>query len=293
MNFGKSIRLYLQDGTVSGLKFGEVVNQTIQSVSCPRKRLGELAKVPEAQRPGVYFLFEKLEGKQKPVVYIGEAENVFIRLQDHLKKKDFWNEVVFFVSKDDNLTKAHVKFLESRILEMAQSADRYELENSQASKASVLPRADEDAMQEFALYLKLLLGVLGYKGLEPLIPEQKPLAVTTNSAEKPEQQVLYCNTNGVKAQAIQTDEGFVVLKGSEARITEKESLTEVNQEHRRQLVDDALLNTNDGKYIFQKDVLFSSPSAAAAIVAGANRNGLRSWKNEAGKSLKEMEAERV
>ena len=56
MNFGKSIRLYLQDGTVSGLKFGEVVNQTIQSVSCPRKRLGELAKVLEAQKPGVSFL---------------------------------------------------------------------------------------------------------------------------------------------------------------------------------------------------------------------------------------------
>jgi len=293
MNFGKSIRLYLQDGTVSGLKFGEVVNQTIQSVSCPRKRLGELAKVPEAQRPGVYFLFEKLEGKQKPVVYIGEAENVFIRLQDHLKKKDFWNEVVFFVSKDDNLTKAHVKFLESRILEMAQSADRYDLENSQASKAAVLPRADQDAMQEFALYLKLLLGVLGYKVLEPLIPEQKPLAATTYSTEKPEQQVLYCHTNGVKAQAIQTDEGFVVLKGSEAKLEESNSIGEPYKLQREQLLEAGRLIADGTIYRFNKDVLFSSPSAAATVVAGANRNGLRSWKNEAGKSLKEMEAERV
>lgn len=293
MSFGKSIRLYLQDGTVSGLKFGEVVNQTIQSISCSRKRIGELAEVPEAQKPGVYFLFERTEGKQKPMAYIGEAENVFVRLQDHLKKKDFWNEVVFFVSKDDNLTKSHVKYLESRILELAQDVDRFDLDNSQASKAPVLPRADQDAMKEFAQYLKLLLGVLGYKLLEPLIPETRPGQDQNQKPELPISQLLYFQTKGIEAQAMQTDEGFVVLKGSKAAADEAESMGLTYSNIREQLVEDGRLKMEGKLYTFQKDVLFSSPSAAATVIAGANRNGPRSWKNAEGKNLNEMEAERV
>src|SRR5262245_44807612 len=112
--FGKSIRIYLKDGTVTGMKFGEVVNQTIQSIFCPRLRISELAGYTESKRPGVYFLLGKDDETNEPKAYIGEAENVYDRLQHHIANKEFWNEVIFFVSKDENLTKAHVKYLESR-----------------------------------------------------------------------------------------------------------------------------------------------------------------------------------
>jgi hypothetical protein len=102
--FGKSIRIYLKDGTVTGIKFGEVVNQTIQSISCPRSRIIELTTYPEAKRPGLYFLFGIDDDSISFKAYIGEAENVYDRLQQHLAGKDFWSEVIFFVSKDENLT---------------------------------------------------------------------------------------------------------------------------------------------------------------------------------------------
>src|SRR5574337_936044 len=114
MAFGKSIRIYLKDGSVTGIKFGEVVNQTIQSISCPRFRIAELKGNDEVNRPGVYFLFGLDENSNEPKAYIGEAENVYDRIQDHIAKKEFWNEAIFFVSKDSNLTKSHVKYLESR-----------------------------------------------------------------------------------------------------------------------------------------------------------------------------------
>ncbi|WP_199538231.1 GIY-YIG nuclease family protein [Emticicia sp. C21] len=120
MGLGRSIRIYLKDGNVSGIKLAEVVNHTIQAISCPRNKLSELNKdfTKEANRPGVYFLLGD-DGTIKSKVYIGEAENVWERLKNHDTLKDFWNEVVLFTSKDENLTKAHVKYLESKLLGIA------------------------------------------------------------------------------------------------------------------------------------------------------------------------------
>ena len=42
--------------------------------------------------------------------------------------------------------------------------------------------------------------------------------------------------------------------------------------------------------LFNRDVEFSSPSAAAAVVHGGHANGLIAWKNKTGKTLKEIES---
>jgi hypothetical protein len=112
MPLGISIRVYLADGTVTGIRHAEVVNWTGQALSCPRLRIAELGEWDEARRPGVYLLFGTDDTSDRPAVYIGEAENVFDRLQSHLSQKDFWTEIVLFSNKDENLTKAHVRYLE-------------------------------------------------------------------------------------------------------------------------------------------------------------------------------------
>ena len=122
--YGRTIRIYLADGSPTGIKHAELVNWTGQAIVCPRGRVGELAKWPESQRPGVYILFGEDEQATKPMAYVGEAENVLVRLQSHVKGKDFWDQVVLFTSKDENLTKAHVKYLESRMVELARDAAR-------------------------------------------------------------------------------------------------------------------------------------------------------------------------
>lgn len=298
--FGKSVRLYLKDGTVTGIRFGEVVNNTIQSISCPRVRIGELAGYPESKRPGVYFLFglDEESGEQK--VYIGEAENVYERLQNHIANKDFWTELVFFVSKDENLTKSHVKYLESRLIQTARSTNRYILDNTNQSQLASLPMADKDAMEEFLTFLRLLLGVLGHKLLEELTapsakkdePTNNVLAEASTPYIKSDPELIL-SVLDIKSKAIQTDEGIVVLKGSEAAPNHTNSLSFGYREIRERLINNRTMQLVGGKYIFQEDHLFDSPSQAAAIIVGYSINGLATWKNRSGKSLKEIEREKI
>lgn len=302
MAFGKSIRIYLKDGTVTGIKIGEIVNQTIQAVSCPRNRVAELATYPEAKRPGIYFLFGSDEETNEPKAYIGEAENVYDRLQDHLAKKDFWGEVIFFVSKDENLTKSHVKYLESRNIQIAFSIKRYIIENLNQSQLSSLPPADRDAMEEFLIYVKLLLGVLGHKLLEELTvspikqkPQENNLPSSQSEKNEPTDpnkiEELYLNIGTVKALAYNTDEGIVVKAGSEASTNPAPSLSSGYLALRDRLINNGTLKLEGNKYIFQTNYLFATASPAAAIIVGYPVNGREHWKDKLGRSLKFLESQ--
>lgn len=302
MQFGKSIRIFLKDGTVTGIKFGEVVNQTIQSISCPRLSIAELNKYPESKRPGVYFLFGQDEDTNEPKAYIGEAENVYERLQSHISNKDFWNEVVFFVSKDDNLTKSHVKYLESRLIQTALLIRRYKVENFNQPQLASLPMADRDAMEEFLTYIKLLIGVLGHKILEEIIKADKKIVETitiSDPIQNPENESLskplelYLSMSGLKAKSVQTNEGIVVLKGSEAAKEHMNSLGFAYREIRERLVQNLQLKLIGDKLVFQDDILFDSPSAAAASILGYATNGRINWKDQNGKTLKEIEESKM
>ncbi len=300
--FGKSIRIYLKDGSVTGIKFGEVVNQTIQSVSCPRKRISELSSYSESQRPGVYLLIGIDDDTANMKAYIGEAENVYERLQNHAINKDFWSEVIFFVSKDENLTKAHVKYLESRIVQIANKTQRYKIENGNIPQASSLPPADRDAMEEFLTYIRLLIGILGHKLLEDIVGSkiitmpiesamaqgEKDILATSNSNIE-----LFFNAKGLTAKGLLTDEGLVVIEKSEASISQTDKIQISYKELRESLINDGTLVPFENKYIFQKNQLFYSPSAAACVIAGTSRNGRDDWKDKDGFSINEIEKRKL
>ncbi|WP_026769113.1 GIY-YIG nuclease family protein [Asinibacterium sp. OR53] len=300
--FGKNIRIYLKDGTVTGIKFGEVVNHTIQAVSFPRSRASEIGNYAEARKPGVYFLLGIDEDTNEPMVYIGEAENVFDRLQNHIANKDFWNEVIFFVGKDENLTKSHVKYLESRLINIAFSTKRYKVGNSNQPQQSSLPMADRDAMEEFLTFMRLLLGVFGHKLMEDVTPQSKKQlmeSLASPSVITKPQQVndgyleLSLSVSGLKASAIQTDEGIVVLKGSEAAKEPTNGLQAGYAALRDRLIKNGVLVLIGSKYIFQSDHLFDAASPAAAVIVGYNINGRHNWRDINGKSLKEIEKEKL
>jgi hypothetical protein len=301
--FPKSVKIFLNDGTVTGIKSGEIVNNTIQSITCPRILISELKdsnEYPEAHKPGVYFLFGTNEETNEPTAYIGEAENVFERLKTHINdtKKDFFNEVIFFGGKDENITKAHVGYLESRLVDIAKSTARgYKIDNTQTPKPKSLPKAEIAAMEEFLTHIKLLLGALGHKLLEEV---KKPLIATI--AQENNQTVatssnleLFLSAKGVNARALQTNEGMVVLEGSEAALKVTSSFQPWHSLYRDNLIKNGILKLDPSgdKYIFQRDELFKSASPAAAIVLGNSANGLTSWKDNSGKTLKDIEAERM
>lgn len=210
--------------------------------------------------------------------------------------------MIFFVSKDENLTKSHVKYLESRLIQIALSVKRYKIENYNQSQLSSLPAADRDAMEEFLLYIKLLIGVLGHKLLEEITIVNKkkeeiiPLTATTTAnkiIETTSNLELTLSIAGLKAKALQTDEGIVVLEGSEAAKDYTNSLSLGYGDIREKLINNGDLILDGNKYIFKKNVLFDTASPAAAIVVGYNINGPLTWKDKTGKTLKEIERERL
>lgn len=301
MGLGKSIRIYLKDGNVTGIKLAEVVNWTIHGVSCPRNKVSDLSFDEQNKKPGVYFLLGIDDQTNKPKVYIGEAENVYKRLQKHVSEKDFWNDVIFFTSKDENLTKSHVKYLESRLLEVAIDADRYVVDNPNSSNASALPLPDQDAMEEFILNIKLLIGVLGHKLLERVT---SPTTVVTDvqlTATTENYQVvntsgnleLFLSSKGLKASALQTNEGLVVLEGSDVAESITKNLQNGYKDLREDLISNNIIKSENDKLTFVKNHLFSSPSAAAAIIVGYSINGRNTWKNAQGKTLKDIEKEKI
>lgn len=301
MSLGKSVRIYLKEGNVSGIKLGEVVNHTIQALSCPRNKISDLNKYfsKEINRPGVYFLIGEDENNLN-TVYIGEAENVWERLKNHDTKKDFWSEVILFSSKDENLTKSHVKYLESRLINVAQIADRYKIENSNSSNLSSLPLPDQDSMEDFLLNVKLLNGTLGHKFLEnPInISETKiidiPLTATTESSiiiNSIGNLKLELRVKDIIASALQTDEGIVVLENSQ--VSDKTKPFGYSTLRSELIQNETIKRSTDGSLFYAKNYLFDSPSAAAAVTLGYSVNGRNVWKDENGKSLNEIEQAQV
>ncbi|WP_160717530.1 GIY-YIG nuclease family protein [Chitinophaga solisilvae] len=291
---GKNVKIHLKDGSATGFRVVEIVNYTIQAIACSRLRLSqEQDDFTQIRKPGIYFLFGQGELTNKQKAYIGEAENIRMRLRDHLTNRDFWNEAIFFISKDEHLTKAHVKYLESRLIQMARNAGRYELENVNQSQGAVLPVADKDSMEEFLGLIKLLLGVMGHLLLdEPqhlTMPSRNQLERTlANMNESADNRPLSMLVAGLSAYALQTDEGILVRKGSQAALNTG-SLSPGYKKLRDSLITTEVLKPEDGKYVFSEDIIFRSPSAAAAIIAGYNSNGLQSWRDSAGRTLSEIE----
>lgn len=290
MPIGKSIRVYLADATVTGIRYAELVNWTGHAIACPRNRLAELSSWPEAAKPGVYFLFESRFGDNKPLAYIGESENVSQRLTNHDRNKEFWNEVVIFTSKDENLTKAHIKHLEATLVNLSRIADRYELENGNTPPESSLPRADRDAMAEFVENIRMVLGILGYQILEPLLKARViPAKLEPDSVVNAASIDLIFRVNGVAAYGAFTDEGFVLKKGSQLSRAVTDSMPKKLAIMRTRLIADGSLADNGRELALNEDILLSSSSYAAAMVAGSSRSGPQSWKTASGMTLKEIE----
>jgi hypothetical protein len=256
-------------------------NWTGKAVAGPRSEFDSVLAREESQNSGVYFLTGIDPETGKSAVYIGEAESIKDRVKGHLDK-DFWNHIAFFTSKDENLTKAHIRYLEGRLIEQAKQAGRAEVKNSQGSGAR-LPESDREDMEIFLEKIHQLLPVLG---VEVLVP-------TTVSAEgTTELEPLSCEIKGLKATGHLTPNGIVVLAGSQAVLNERPSSQKYPWAFnmRQKLKEEGALAVKTDHLLFTQDVEFSSPSAAAAVIHGGHANGLISWKNKDGRTLKELES---
>lgn len=288
MAFGRKLTIYLSDGEPSGIRHVEIANWSGQAIASPRSRLNELKDWTEAQRPGVYFLLEKQTAEMGDRAYIGESENVVKRISQQDKNQDFWNEVIIFTSKDENLTKGHIKYLESRLTSISISADRYKIENGNTPTESILPRADKDAMEEFIHNLRIVLGTLGHRVLDPVKVVKQQVPDITSKPNLSEFTFSF-SIRGLHATGQQTDDGFVLFKGSNISGKASKSMPGKTLAIREKWIADGTLQPEGENYRLTKDSILSSSSYAAVIVAGTSRSGPQSWIDEQGRSLKAVE----
>lgn len=281
MPYGKTIELFLVNGTADSLITAELSNWNGKAIKIPRIELASCAR-EDITQAGVYFLFCK-EDDGSDSVYIGEAENVRERLVQHLrdyqvdKEKFYWNTAVIFIGRD--LNKALIRYLENRFMEIARKCKRYLVLTKNTYRNTVMKESQIAVMEEFIDNVKVLINALGYKVLESLAQVESVTA-------KMDDEVLTLSTSTADATGKVTTEGFVVFEG--ATVNEKisqKSLSAGMQKLRQELFDSGKVQ----KLKTTEDLLFSSSSAAADFILGYRVSGPQMWKAKDGRSLKEIE----
>lgn len=285
MAYGKSIELFLANGTADSLTIAELSNWNGKAIKIPRIEVAD-CKREDIRGAGVYLLFCHDDIEDVDSVYIGESENVHERLLQHLrdfnadKEKFEWNTAVIFLGRD--LNKALIRYLEHNLVEQARQCNRYQVLTKKTNGNTVMKESHIAVMDEFIDNIKILIGALGYKVLE--VNTKKEAAIKGND------ETLYLTTGVVDAKGMMTVDGFLLFAGSKINEkTSEKSLTLGMVKLRKKHFDAGRVEN----LVTVEDILFSSSSAAADFVTGYSVSGPRTWKNKQGKTLKEIEAEKL
>ena len=278
MAFNKTIQMCIFDGNPNGRIMCELSNWNGRVYKISRNELNLFLVRKDCEYTGIYFLFSKDEDNNE-IVYVGEAEKMFTRLKQHLKDKNYWHECVIIISKDNNLNKAHVKYLENKFYNLAVTAKRAIVLNGVIPTCSSVSEFDEAMLEEFIENTKLLVGTLGYKVFDKIETSISQISENDN--------LFYINAaRGANAKGMLIPDGFIVLKGSKIAEDTVPSISKPFTIIRDNLVQKNIVNA---KFFFQDDYIFKSPSTAAAVVMGRNANGRTEWKNKDKKSIKDIE----
>jgi hypothetical protein len=283
-SLGKSINLYLMDGSASGRWQATLSNWNGVAYKIPRGDLKDCSDLPELNTPRVYFLFGKDDETGKLFIYVGEADDAQKRLlQPHTFEKDgsYWTEAVIFVTPDGTLEKGRVKYLENRFFTIATEAKRYIVKNGNTPPQSPMPKQIRDLLEEFIINAQLILPALGYMAFESLPSSGKDDADADN-------ELLYFSRNkgkGGSAIGRITSDGFWVLKGSYIYPQVADYTASGIKKARENYA--ASIDKNG---ILQEDICFGSPSYASTFVCGKNSNGLDEWKDKYGVPLKNLDS---
>lgn len=301
---GRTIKLFLVDGIPDGIRTAEIMSWTGHVLFAPRSSVAALLARPEAKRTGAYLLIgPNPKDADQVMVYVGEGDNVGVRISNHNKDddKEFWEHACVITSKDLNLTKAHARYLESELIRIVKNGGRATLANRSLPEFDLLPESDLADMDDFVARLQVLLPVLGVDFVRPT-PDLRRLELrgsssdgqmaSPNSKSHEESHQISSNdiqpefrmsAGGLRADAIQIDGQMIVRAGSQARISEAPSLASNVRAYRDQLIKAGkLVKKSDGDtFYFVDDVAFTSPSAAAQAVMGTSRNGRTDWINAA------------
>ncbi len=271
----KTIQIYLPFGEPRSVRIAELTTRIVQAIAIPRSDLARAKPRPELDHVALYFLFGEPENSAKPVVYIGQTEDLRIRLDKHDATREFWQTAVLIVSRTHSFTQAHIRYLEWFCIQQAKDNGRFIIENGNAgSKPWVTEPMEADLRDAFDT-LSVLVSTLGYPLFDPIVSRSSP-------SER-----FFLHGKDAEATGELVEDGFVVHKGSLGRVEIVPSAIDSVTSLRRPLYDSRVIGDEGPRLRFLENHLFRTPSGAAVTVLGRTANGWVEWKDSAGRTLDE------
>lgn len=253
----------------------------------PRSQLAEFLVRPEAQRPGVYVLLGPDPEASGELAYIGEADPLGRRLEQHAASRDFWTVAFAFTDKDSHLNKAHGLHLEARLIELAREARRCKLHNQQQGRSISLSEVDRAEAEGYLSELLLCCPVLGLRLFER--PQAPSPASTSSAALGPASAPTLFHLRGPDAdgQGYESPGGFTVLEGARARLVFVDSSPDSVVAIRQRLTEQGVFAVDGQGLILSQSYEFNSPSQAAVMLLARSAIGLIEWKDASGLTPRE------
>lgn len=285
--------MFLMDGEVTGKIKCTLSNWTGVIYKIPRIQLGDLKSRDEMKQSGIYFLFGRDEDKQKDVTYIGQAitrkngEGVLLRIQEHTRDThaDYFNDVIILTTQNNSFGPTEISYLENKFTQLAKQAGRYIVKNGNDPNPGNVTEEKESELDEIIENTLMIIGTLGYRVFVPMTKEVSQDLTDNHSTYLYLKRKTKKSNKVIEATCERTTEGFVVLEGSQVEIMDSPNLPASLKEMRQNLIDSQVIQ--DG--VLKEKQLFSSPSYAAAFLLGMQTNGRTDWKNQDGRTLKELE----
>ncbi len=281
---GEVIRLLLLDGKPSGRIKCTIANWKGLVYKIPRTLLDKCEGIGFLNNIGVYFLFGTgKDNYDKTTIYVGQAgsrkdgKGLLGRILEPHDSID-WTQVVLLTTSDNSFGPTEICYLENRFYNLARVAARYYVTNGNEPSQGNITEEMKCEMEKITEYVRMIMGSLGHNAFEPL-----PLQKVEEGTGEIKLRMKYGQGN---ATGKCTSDGFVVFKGSkidpETTNSCPKNVKKLREDHKEKIMDNTLI----------EDIEFSSPSAAASFIGGASLNGRDSWKNDANKSLKDIDLEK-
>lgn len=289
----KNINMFLMDGEVTGKIKCTLSNWTGVIYKIPRIQLGDLKSRDEMKQSGIYFLFGRDEDKQKDVTYIGQAttrkngEGVLLRIQEHTRDThaDYFNDVIILTTQNNSFGPTEISYLENKFTQLAKEAGRYIVKNGNDPNPGNVTEEKESELDEIVENTLMIIGTLGYRVFVPMTKKTSQDLTDNHSTYLYLKRKTKKSNKVIEATCERTTEGFVVLEGSQVEIKDSPYLPASLKEMRQNLIASRVIQ--DG--VLKEKQLFSSPSYAAAFLLGMQTNGRTDWKDQDGRTLKELE----
>jgi predicted GIY-YIG superfamily endonuclease len=275
--------IFIPHNQPEGLRLINIKNWIGQGIVFPRHELPQASQRKELKRSGVYILWDPTGTFMLPSVYIGQSDNVQNRLTTHDREKDFWNQAAVFTTVHENgLGQTEVSYLEARLIELAKTAKRCKLKNSNRPTPDKLAEADKNDLERFLENMLLCLPLAGVNFFQKL-----------DTSQSGETELLLKRGKQVIGRGFDRSDGFLVLKGSQATLKVGHNLHGHLTRLRAALCEENVLKEEGDTYVITRDHLFPSPHIAASVLLGHSVNAIDTWKDAEGHRLREIREQAI